>query len=46
MIKDPEDFGITVKVETIDGETAKNYLENNAKMRNRMNSFIIKWIKL
>ena len=44
MIKDPEDFGITVKVETIDGETAKNYLENNAKHREIKQSRVDRYI--
>jgi hypothetical protein len=33
MIKDPSEYGLTVMVETIDADTANQYLDNNAKHR-------------
>lgn len=44
MIQDPSEYGLTVKVETIDGDTAKKYLDNNAKHREIKQSRVDRYI--
>jgi len=45
MISNPEDFGLSVKVETIGADKANEYLNNNAKHREikqeRVNRYIL-----